>query len=181
MDKSYLSKSLPEQGDGPKLFIDSTISKDRTEGRKQDEEGVLRSSPPRSWALDQSISDLARPRTNPSFDRGFDFGFQSISLSKRSQSQSMWDKSVRSKRKPKFAKPSASQTSISPIPWRHDLKLRRWANFEPYKDRDQSPKNECSISEGAAFEESSKAEVEPVIDSQHKMIQLKVRPPLFTS
>jgi hypothetical protein len=180
MDKSYRSKSLPEQGDGPKLFVDSTISKDRTEGRKQDEEGVLRSSPRRSWALGQSSFDLAGLRTDHSISRAFMSNFRTW-ISEISQSQPIGDKSVRYEHKANFAKPSASQTSISPIRWRHDLKLRCLANFEPHKDGNQGPKNECSISEGVAFEESSKVEVEPMIDSQHKMIQLKVRQPLFTN
>jgi hypothetical protein len=53
MDLSYRSKSLPEQGDGPKFFVDSTISKDRTKGRKQNEEEVLKNLPQQTVAVGQ--------------------------------------------------------------------------------------------------------------------------------
>jgi hypothetical protein len=173
MDKDYRSESLPELEDGPKFFDDSTISKDRTEGRNQDEEGVLRSMPQKIVAFGQ------KPIGLESFSFGLSFGFAfgvppdppkrsaNISFSKRSQSHPVENKSVRSEHKAHVVKPSASQTSISLTPWRHDLKLRRPAKFEPCKDGDHGSKNECGLSEGVAFEESSKVKDGPMIDSQH--------------
>jgi hypothetical protein len=175
MDLSYQSKSMPEQGDSPKFFVDSTISKDRTEGRKQNEEEVLKNLPQQPV----DIALLADYIDNPPLDSHQ--RAMKISPSLRSQSQPTGNGSTQPEYKSQVAEPSAFQTSFSPILWREDLKLRRSAMFQPHKDCDNSLKNEHSVSESVAFKKSSKVKDEATSDSQYEMIQVKVRPSLFTN
>jgi hypothetical protein len=142
--------------DAQHLFVHSTISKDRTEGRKQDDEEALKS------LLKTSSATFKIGRR-----RGLPFKPGSKSNSSRSSSAEPVYMEV--------GKPPSLQRSRSPIRWRQDLELRQSSMPQAYEQTDRGVNDECSVSESAVFNGLSKDKDEMKKVGLHEAMQEKVR------
>jgi hypothetical protein len=140
--------------DAQHLFVHSTISKDRTEGRKQDDEEALKS------LLKKSSATFKR-------DRRREIIVRSPSNSSRSGSTEAVFMEV--------GKPPSLQRSRSPIRWRQDLELRQSSMPQAYEQTDRGVNDECSVSESAVFNGLSKDKDEMKNVGLHEAMQEKVR------
>jgi hypothetical protein len=148
------------------LFVDSTISKDRTEGRKQDDEEALKSLPKKDSAT------RGRPRSlSPEVI--------TIDVPPNHRRARSWTDSTRSSiAEPVYSevgKPPSIQRSRSPIPWRQDLELRHSSMPQADEQTDRGVKDDCSVSESAVFKGLSKGKDEMKNDSLHEAMEEKVR------
>jgi hypothetical protein len=141
--------------DAQHLFVHSTISKDRTEGRKQEDEEALKS------LLKTSSATLRRGLRELLLD------LDAPSGSSRSGSAEPVYMEV--------GKPPSLQRSRSPIRWRQDLELRQSSMPRAYEQTDRGGNDECSVSESAVFNGLSKDNDEMKNVSLHEAMQEKVR------
>jgi hypothetical protein len=141
--------------DSSHLFVDSTISRDRTEGRKQGDEEALKSLP-----KGKSARTLAQRYHRRRF-------IASSSDSTTSGSAEPVTTEV--------AKAHSPQRSHSPIPWRQDLKLRRSVIPQSYDQGDRGLEGEGNMSETAAFNGLSEDMDEMRNDNSYEAMQKEVR------
>jgi hypothetical protein len=139
------------------LFVNSTISKDRTEGRKQDDEEALKNL-----------------RGTEAYTLGWGVEVGRVVFNSRTRSNSTRSGST----EPvciEVVKPPCVQQSHSPIPWRQDLEPWRSTMPQAYEQTDRGSKDESSVPESAAFKGLSKDKDEMKNDSLHEAMQEKVR------
>jgi len=138
------------------IFVNSTISKDRTEGRKQDDEEALKNLQRKSPLTLEWGTAL----------EGFYYSGRRGSDSPRSGSaESVCIEAL---------KPPWVQQSHSPIPWRQDLELQRSTMPQAYGQTDRGSKDESSVPESEAFKGLSKDKDEVKNNSLHEAMQEKV-------
>ena len=139
------------------LFVDSTISKDRTEGRKQDDEEALKSLPKKDSVIRRTRSRSLSPGE--------------VIIRRAGSSTDSTGSGIAEP----VGKPPSLQRSRSPIPWRQDLELRHSSMTQTDEQTDRGVKDDCSVPESAVFKGLSKGRDEMKNDSLHEAMEEKVR------
>jgi hypothetical protein len=149
--------------EGPQLFVNSTISRDRTEGKKQDDEEALKSVPRHDLNQRSRLLVALNRITN---NRRRASSLSLITYSSSGRSSPLADQKVSRHNSPRL--------SSSPIPWRQGLKIRRSAMPNHCEDGDRGPKDVCSELQSAALEAPSNDGDDVRNDSSNDKMQQKV-------